>query len=442
MAYNVCYAFIYLFEVLACFMFFENFYQRKASKINCFIVYALSFFALFSVNFVTVPFINLISFIICTCLITLICYQAKIKTCIFTSLMLSFFMFITEIIVLYASSFFLNIELAAYKKSLLTLVTQSSLSKLLFFIVIFFASKLLKNKANKQSPNKFTILLGILPLASMLMLHILYYWGVLTSDVSNLNAALSVCAILLLFANLFVFYIYELVQKANTDKTLHYLDKQKSEISAEYYGLLSREYENSRILIHDIKNHLRYIENKTSIGKPQEVLDYIDGIREDFGLNERVRYSGNGLIDVIINRHASYCKMNGLKVEVEACCSRLEFMSDSDITSLLDNLFDNAIEAAMQSTNKKIVFSMYVRNDTFVVVSLINSCDTAPNSSNGKLISSKKNLASHGYGTKSIKRVVNKYDGDFQWSYDEENCEFEARAILFDKNLVEQIETK
>lgn len=439
MANNICYAFIYLFEVLSCFMFFENFYQRKISKPYCFLAYSLTFAILYGVNFVTVPFVNLIAFVVCMGLIPLFCYHSKIRTCIFTSLMLSFFMFITEIIVLYASSFILNIDLAAYKKSILTLVTQSSLSKLLFFLVVFFISKYFRNKENKQSPNKFTVLLGILPLASMLMLHILYYWGVLTSDESNLNAALSVCAILLLFANLFVFYIYELVQKANLDKTQHYLEKQKSEISAEYYGLLSKEYEKSRILIHDIKNHLRYIENKTNDGKSDEVIDYIDSIREDFGLNERIRYSGNGLIDVIINRHANFCKSNGLKFEVEACCSKLEFMNDSDITALLDNLLDNALESALNSSEKKVVFSIYVRNDTFIVITVTNSCDIPPKTSNGKLISSKSNLISHGYGTKSIRRVVNKYDGDFSWSYDEVNNEFEATAILLDKNLIEQL---
>lgn len=442
MASNICYAFIYLFEVLSCFMFFENFYQRRINKSYCFFVYTLTFVILYGVNFVTVPFINLIAFVVCMGLVALVCYHSKIRTCIFTSLMLSFFMFITEIIVLYSSSFILKIDLAAYQKSLLTLVIQSSLSKLLFFLVIFFISKYFKNKENKQSTNKFTVLLGILPLASMLMLHILYYWGVLTSDESSLNAALSVCAILLLFANLFVFYVYELVQKSNLDKTQHYLDKQKSEISAEYYGLLSEEYEKSRILIHDIKNHLRYIENKTNDGKTNEVIDYIDSIREDFGLNERIRYSGNGLIDVIINRHANFCKSNGLKFEVEACCSKLEFMNDSDITALLDNLLDNAIESAMNSIEKKIVFSIYVRNDTFVVITVTNSCDIPPKSSNGKLISSKNNLISHGYGTKSIRRVVNKYDGDFSWNYDDINHEFEATAILLDKNMIEKIKTK
>ncbi len=53
---------------------------------------------------------------------------------------------------------------------------------------------------------------------------------------------------------------YEKVQKVNFESAQLYLEKQKSEISAEHYGLLSKEIENSRILIHDIKNHLRCIE--------------------------------------------------------------------------------------------------------------------------------------------------------------------------------------
>lgn len=427
---SVCYAFIYLFEVLACFMFFENFYNRNVNNIVCFIVYALAFGIQYGMNFVAVPFINLISFIVCNFIIALVCYESKVKIRVFTTLMLSFFMFITEIIVLYSSTYILKIDLAAYENNLLTLIIQSSLSKLIFFLIIFLVSKYYKNKTTKQSTNKFTVLLGILPLTSILMLHILYYWGVKKADTSGFNAALAICAILLLFANLFVFYIYEMVQKTNFEITQLQLEKQRGEISAEYYRLLSKEYENSRVLIHDIKNHLHYIESKTADGESKEVLNYIDSIREDFGLNERVRYSGNGLIDVIINRHANFCKANGVNFEVEACCSKLDFMNESDTTSLLDNLLDNAVESAVQSEEKKIVFSIYIRSDSFVVVSVINSCDSAPVINNGRLISSKKNPKAHGYGTKSIKRVVNKYNGDFKWAYNELDREFEASVIL------------
>lgn len=430
MLQSVCYAFIYLFEVLACFMFFENFYNRKANKLICFFTYLVAFLLQFGMSFVTIPLVNLLSFIICNFFIALICYESKIKTCVFTTLILTVLMFITEMIVVYFSSMILKIDIAAYEDDLLVLISQSSLSKLLFFVVIFFTAQIYKNKTNALATDKFTVLLGILPLTSIVFLHFITYWGVNTSETSQFNGALVFCTILLLFANLFVFYIYEMVQKTNFEITQLQLEKQKSEISTEYYGLLSKEYENSRIIIHDIKNHLRYIENKTNSGESKEVLNYIDSIREDFGLNERIRYSGNGLIDVIINRHTNYCKANGLKCEVEACCSKLEFMSDSDITALLDNLFDNATEAAIQSENKKIVFSMYVRSETFVVISLVNSCDKAPVISDGKLISSKKNPDKHGYGTKSIRKVVKKYDGNFEWVYDEVNREFEARVIL------------
>lgn len=431
MLQSVCYAFSYLFEVLSCFMFFENVYYRKEDKKPVFYIsYVLVFIATYGVSFISVPLLNLLTFVICYFLIALICYETKIKNCIFTTFILTAFMLVTEMIVVHTSSALLKIDYTLYQDNLLVLFVQISLSKLLFFVLLLLISKMFKLKSKREKTYKYSFALSILPVSSAIILHSLSYLGVNSPINSQFNKVLAIGSMLLLFTNILVFYIYEMVQKTNFEITQLQLEKQKSEISTEYYGLLSKEYENSRIIIHDIKNHLRYIENKTNSGESKEVLNYIDSIREDFGLNERIRYSGNGLIDVIINRHTNCCKANGLKCEVEACCSKLEFMSDSDITALLDNLFDNAIEAAMQSENKKIVFSMYVRSDTFVVISLINSCDKAPVSTDGKLISSKKNSDRHGYGTKSIRKVVKKYDGDFEWMYDEVNREFEARVIL------------
>lgn len=431
----VCYAFIYLFEVSACFMFYENFYNRKVNNIVCFVAYALAFGIQYGMNFVAVPFVNLISFIVCNFLIALVCYESKVKIRVFTTLMLSFFMFITEMIVAFTSTCILKVDLAAYTNDLLTLIIQSSLSKLLFFLIIFFVSKYYKNKTTKQSPNKFTVLLGILPLTSILMLSILYYWGVKKADTSGFNAALAVCAILLLFANLFVFYIYELVQKTNFENTQLHLEIQRSEISTEYYELLSKEYENSRILIHDIKNHFQHIAGLTMEGQPQEVIGYIDSISKDFGLKERIKYSGNDLVDVIVNRYAAYCKENGLIFEVEALCSKLEFMDRSDVSSLLDNLLTNAVEAAEKSENKRILFSIYRQENSFVMtdhifVKVVNSCDSKPKIKNGLLMTSKINSLYHGFGTKSVRRVVNKYNGDYNWEYNKKDREFTATVIL------------
>lgn len=427
---SICYAFIYLFEVLACFLFFENFYYRKAKNVLCFFIYILTFLIQFGMSFVTIPLVNLLSFIICNFFIALICYESKIKTCVFTTLILTVLMFITEMIVVYCSSMILKIDIAAYEDDLLVLISQSSLSKLLFFVVIFFTSKIYKNKTNAKSPNKFTVLLGVLPLTSIVFLHFITYWGVNTSETSQFNGALAFCTILLLFSNIFVFYIYELVQKTNFEITQLQLEKQRGEISKEYYDIMSNDLTNSRILVHDIKKHFESLLLISQKNKNTEAVNYINSISESFGLDTRTKHTGNILIDVIINRYMNTCKAKGIELEIEFCGSRLEFMTESDIVALLDNMFDNAIEAAYVSEKKDILFSMYVRNDNFVVIKTLNSCDIKPKSKNGKLVSTKKDKLSHGIGTQSIKKVVEKYNGSFSWKYHEDKHQFEATAIV------------
>lgn len=435
MMQTICYAFIYLFEILACFIFFENYFQRKDNKLLCFFIYCLGFIIQFGIYFISIPLLNLFAFFACCFSISFVCYKTKIKSCFFAALMLTVFMFITEMLITFFSSFVLGIDVTAYEDNILVLIAQSSLSKLLFFVVLFFASKYLNNKSENSSPNKFTLMLGVLPIISIIILHFLSYWSLNTSDTSQFYAALSACSILLLFANLFVFYIYEMVQKTNLEITQLQLEKQRSEISSEHYDLLYNEIENFRILKHDMKNHLRHISNKTSEGDLQGIADYIKSISEDFGLEAKIQYSGNKLIDVILNRHMTNCKRNGLNLEIGSCGSNLEFMSETDTIALLDNLFENAIEAAAKSTGKKLNFSMYRKANNYtvtdyIVITLTNSCDNAPRTRHGELVTSKLNSNSHGIGTKSIKRIVNKYNGNFDWQYDEENKEFKTSVIL------------
>lgn len=430
MVNSIFYFFIYLFEVLACFLFFENFYYRKATKRLCFSIYLLAFLIQFGMSFVTIPLVNLVSFVVCNFFIALICYESKIKTCIFTSLMLTVFMFATEMIIVYFSSLVLKINIAAYRDDLLVLITQSALSKLLFFVSVFFSSKIYKLKLDKKAPNKFTIMLGILPLTTIVFLHVITYWGVNTTETSKYNGALSICTILLLFANLFVFYIYEMVQKTNIEITQLQLEKQREEISKEYYDIMSKDLTNSRILVHDIKKHFESLLMISQKNNYPQSIEYLNSISESFGLDTRTKHTGNILIDVIINRYMNTCKAKGIELEIEFCGSRLEFMTDSDIVALLDNMFDNAIEAASVSKEKDILFSMYVRNDNFVVIKTLNSCDIKPKSKNGKLMSTKNDKLSHGIGTQSIKKVVEKYNGSFSWKYHEDKHQFEATAIV------------
>lgn len=436
MLQTVCYGFIYLFEVLACYLFFENFYYRKRKLLVCVIINILSFAFQFGMNFISIRYINLITFIISTFLITLICYEAKLKTIVFTTALLTLFMFVSELIVIYLSAFLFDINLAEYENNLLVLIVQASLSKLLFFVVIFFIAKIQKQRMYRERIDKFTFLLAILPLTSLVIFCAMFYWGTKNSDTSSFNFLLTICTILLLFANIFIFYIYEAIQRTNYENLQLQLERQYTDISADFYEALSREYDNSRILIHDIKRHLNYIADKTADGEPQEVLKYISSVTGEFGLYDRIKYSGYQIVDAMINRYVHFCKRDGIKLEIEPLMTGLTFMLDSDVIALLGNLFDNAVEAAIKADEPRIMIGIHHASEKITVIRVSNTCKKPPKAILGKLITSKLfNKNNHGIGTQSIMRVVEKYDGDFRWEYDKETKIFTAAVFVQDTGV-------
>ena len=74
---------------------------------------------------------------------------------------------------------------------------------------------------------------------------------------------------------------------------------------------------------------------------------------------------------------------------------------------------------------------MLFRSGDIIIIKESNSCATAPKMSGGQLISVKKDTQKkHGYGMKSIDKVVEKYNGSHMEEYDEENMEFSISIIL------------
>lgn len=437
MLQTVCYGFIYLFEVLACFLFYENIYFRKEyNKPVFYISYIVAFIIQYGLSFISVPLINLLAFVVCNFTVALLCYETNVKYGIFSSLILTVLMFVTEMIIVYTSSMLLKINLNAYENDILILVTQASLSKLLFFVAIFFVSKLIKNKTQRFPTDKYALLLIVLPLTSIVILHFLTYFEINYNVVAPYNTALTICSVLLLFANIFVFYIHETVQRTNYENLQLQLERQYTDISADFYEALSREYDNSRILIHDIKRHLNYIADKTADGEPQEVLKYISSVTGEFGLYDRIKYSGYQIVDAMINRYVHFCKRDGIKLEIEPLMTGLTFMLDSDVIALLGNLFDNAVEAAIKADEPRIMIGIHHAGEKITVIRVSNTCKKPPKAILGKLITSKlfdKN--NHGIGTQSIMRVVEKYDGDFRWEYDKETKIFTAAVFVQDTGV-------
>jgi len=95
----------------------------------------------------------------------------------------------------------------------------------------------------------------------------------------------------------------------------------------------------------------------------------------------------------------------------------------------MNNLMDNAIAAAMESTEKVISLEAF-ESGNFGVVVIENSCDQSPKTKNGLLLTTKEGTSIHGYGIKSARQALKHYRGDLDWDYDEKLHRFIVTIMI------------
>lgn len=175
----------------------------------------------------------------------------------------------------------------------------------------------------------------------------------------------------------------------------------------------------SRLLKHDMKNHSLVILSYLEEGKVEEAKEYTSGIIDN--LNKMYTYInvGNSLMNYILNNKLSKAKEMGIKVKAEIENLAFEYMDSVDFSSLLNNLLDNAIEAAVQSEGKKmeVIISNQKGFDSIVVK---NSIDHSVLTDNPGLKSTKDGEG-HGFGVIQIKKITEKYNGMTD-IYEESKC--------------------
>ena len=103
-------------------------------------------------------------------------------------------------------------------------------------------------------------------------------------------------------------------------------------------------------------------------------------------------------------------------------------MEETDLYSLFGNIVDNAIEAVSDpGVEEKLISLTVKRSDGLVSVNVHNYYCGKLDFENGLPLTTKKNKSYHGYGMKSIKRVVEKYGGELSVS---------GKGGIFNLNIV------
>lgn len=207
----------------------------------------------------------------------------------------------------------------------------------------------------------------------------------------------------------------------------------------EQYEVLQKTYTDNAMLFHDMNNHLQTIYHMAEDSGNTQIKEYVSRISSPVREISNILWSGIGIVDAIINAKKKYAESKGYSLWVDVELPSNTGIATEDFCTILSNLLDNAIESLDRqsgipkdsipdSSNLLIKVSLR-RINHFLMIQVSNPCFEIPKLQKGRFDSLKPDKLRHGWGLKSIKKSVAKYNGSFSCDISEGN--FIATVILF-----------
>lgn len=405
------------------------FIPKHSTKIRVLFLSVL-YFGLFLCALFQHMFLNLILFFGSNILFFVLYFKLTFSSVLFHSSILTAIMGMSELAAMGIILRFFPHFLSTEKNGLFF---YAILSKTLFFTIIYFLTHIFKQKKEKQSPyNSTELILILIPLSSIFVMFTFFSIRETVSFISPLNVMVTISAFLLLLTNLLVFGINQYNQKKSGEFMEMQLLLQKEADSVKYYEMLLSQTENQNILIHDLKKHLQSIELLNQKGETEKINTYIHSLMDTSDLKETSRICDNAMLNAILIRFKRQCDEKNIEFHADIRSNTLHQLCQNDLTSLFCNLLDNAIEAAENIPDSFIELAVQKKEiSPFVVIILVNSCRSMPEyDSSGLPVSHKSDKNRHGFGIKSIKKVVKQYQGNLQMYYDNDSASFHTIITL------------
>ncbi len=179
-----------------------------------------------------------------------------------------------------------------------------------------------------------------------------------------------------------------------------------------HIGKMEALYTDIRGLKHDMGNHIMAVENLFLKNEQKEAIDYLSKLKKQLVEVTTEIKTGNPVTDVILAEKQKEAREKGIDFKCEFYYPEGTNINAFDISVLLSNALDNAIEAAricekpyinIKSWRRKNIYMIEVRNN-FAGILIVDEESGLPESTKGG--------AENGFGLVNIRKVAQKYFGD------------------------------
>ena len=193
--------------------------------------------------------------------------------------------------------------------------------------------------------------------------------------------------------------------------------RQHMELQRESMTALEANYRTQRKSAHEFEHHLQVLRDLMDRGQVDAARDHLDRLKKDRSICVYSVNSNHPVIDAILNQKYQTARESDIRMQVRVNDLSAVTVPTESLVVVLTNLLDNAIEACRRLDGyREIVCS--ILHEEGLYISIRNTSDPV-RIVDGKIPTSKQDSLSHGFGLMSVGYVLDKFDAEYTFGYDE-----------------------
>ena len=331
-----------------------------------------------------------------------------------------------DVAVLYGTCSILQISLSDFTWRILSYSVVVTLGKLFSILCAWLVKQFRNNQDLMQTQYKWTLLSLLFTAVSYIMLIILFDSY---ADQNDMSMAAFLFTCVLVVANLASLYLINMLASSERTSRESALMKQQMAIQTESILAFERNYRAQRKTVHEFQHHLQTINDLLSGNETEIARKYVNSLQETQTTRILAVNSHHPIIDAILNHKYQIATEQQIDVQIQVNdLSSVEINIDA-LVVLLSNLLDNAIEACLRVKKDPAIDCSILNDDGLLFISVSNTSlpvtivdDTIP--------TSKLPKQDHGYGLMIIRHILDQYNAESTFTYEDGWFHFAAELPL------------
>lgn len=403
-------------SVLTGIILFDSFFPRKKSGKSYWLLVAVGVFTISMFSFFigsnsgyTLKILVEVAFYYILCAVL---YQSRWDR--------RFFIAVTTYAVLYASAYWLdtlcmytlNLSYTEYVGNIPLYSMVFILRPLMLLTIALLMRKFHQPLSVGKHARAWVPLSALFPLCTLLII-----WKIYTYPKEQ--QIWQICLLILEAVDVVAIFMFDHLEQSALNREKLVVAAERAHLQDENIEALSQAYAGQRQMTHDYRAQLSTLADILDQGNWEEAKSYLS---ELIALqSERILLvsTHNAAIDAILNQKGYIGQRQGIDMRFRVNDLSGLTLPRVDVTIVLGNLIDNAMEACLRMPESDRWVSIQILYAQGILsISIINP-SLPVQIINGQIPTTKSEPLLHGYGLRNVKDILNKYEAEYTFSFED-----------------------